>query len=84
MSLPPLPSNVVAHLDYLFRSITIQMEVSDGIQVVVMDDGSGTCKVGFAGDDAPRSVFPSIVGRLKKEGGWVSLICIELKFSDAG
>jgi actin beta/gamma 1 len=26
------------------------------------------CKAGFAGDDAPRSVFPSIVGRPKTEG----------------
>ncbi len=23
------------------------------------------CKAGFAGDDAPRSVFPSIIGRPK-------------------
>ena len=23
----------------------------------------GMCKAGFAGDDAPRAVFPSIVGR---------------------
>jgi len=29
---------------------------------VVVDIGSGTCKAGFAGDDAPRSVFPTIVG----------------------
>merc|ERR1719197_1412591 len=25
----------------------------------------GMCKAGFAGDDAPRAVFPSIVGRPK-------------------
>jgi len=30
---------------------------------VVIDNGSGKCKVGFAGDDAPRSSFPSVVGR---------------------
>lgn len=29
---------------------------------VVIDNGSGMCKAGFAGDDAPRTVFPSIVG----------------------
>jgi len=28
-----------------------------------VDNGSGMCKAGFAGDDAPRAVFPSIVGR---------------------
>merc|ERR1712183_1194390 len=30
---------------------------------MVVDNGSGMCKAGFAGDDAPRAVFPSIVGR---------------------
>jgi len=30
---------------------------------LVVDNGSGVCKAGFAGDDAPRSVFPSIIGR---------------------
>ena len=30
---------------------------------LVVDSGSGMCKAGFAGDDAPRAVFPSIVGR---------------------
>ncbi|KAH3765548.1 actin A3 [Pelomyxa schiedti] len=29
---------------------------------VVFDNGSGMCKAGFAGDSAPRAVFPSIVG----------------------
>merc|ERR1711874_267670 len=30
---------------------------------LVCDNGSGMVKAGFAGDDAPRAVFPSIVGR---------------------
>lgn len=29
---------------------------------VVIDNGSGMCKAGLSGDDAPRSSFPSIVG----------------------
>ncbi|KAK6370037.1 actin [Lithohypha guttulata] len=29
---------------------------------------SGMCKAGFAGDDAPRAVFPSIVGRPRHHG----------------
>ena len=37
-------------------------------QALVVDNGSGMCKAGFAGDDAPRSVFPSIVGRPKYDG----------------
>ena len=32
---------------------------------VVIDNGSGTCKAGIAGDDAPRATFSSIVGRPK-------------------
>jgi actin-related protein len=32
---------------------------------IVIDNGSGMCKSGFAGDDAPRAVFSSIVGRPK-------------------
>ena len=35
----------------------------DDIATVVIDNGSYTCKVGFAGDDAPRKVFPSSIGR---------------------
>jgi actin len=32
---------------------------------VVIDNGSGMCKAGIAGDDAPRTSFPSVVGRPK-------------------
>ncbi|KAK6117269.1 hypothetical protein DH2020_048990 [Rehmannia glutinosa] len=35
----------------------------DDIRPVVCDNGTGMVKVGFAGDDAPRAVFSSIVGR---------------------
>ena len=31
------------------------------------------CKAGFAGDDAPRAVFPSIVGRPKMPGIMVGM-----------
>jgi actin, other eukaryote len=34
---------------------------------IVMDNGTGTCKTGFSGDCAPRSVMPTIVGRPKKK-----------------
>ncbi len=30
---------------------------------IVLDNGSGTLKAGFAGNDAPSTVFPNIVGR---------------------
>lgn len=40
--------------------------------VVVVDNGSGMCKAGFAGDDASKAVFPTIVGRLKHEVKYLS------------
>ena len=33
----------------------------------------GMCKAGFAGDDAPRAVFPSIVGRPRHKGVMVGM-----------
>ena len=33
------------------------------MNALVIDNGSWMCKAGFAGDDAPRAVFPSILGR---------------------
>ena len=39
----------------------------DEVAAIVCDNGSGMVKCGFAGDDAPRAVFPSIVGRPKMQ-----------------
>jgi len=47
--------------------------MGDEIQALVVDNGSGMCKAGFAGDDAPRAVFPSIVGRPKHQGVMVGM-----------
>lgn len=41
------------------------MMADDEVTALVIDNGSETCKVGFAGDDNPRAVFPSIVGHPK-------------------
>lgn len=43
------------------------------VTAVVIDNGSGMCKAGFAGDDAPRSVFSTVVGRPKVPGIMVGL-----------
>ncbi len=37
-------------------------------KAVIIDCGSGRIKAGFADDEAPRAVFPSIVGRAKVHG----------------
>jgi len=46
--------------------------MSDQMNLVV-DNGSGMVKAGFAGDDAPRTVFPSIVGRPKHQSSMVGM-----------
>lgn len=38
------------------------MEVN---QPVVIDNGTGNIKAGFAGEEAPKCVFPSFIGRPK-------------------
>ena len=47
----------------------------EDVAALVVDNGSGMCKAGFAGDDAPRAVFPSIVGRPRHQ------VSIYLKYS---
>ncbi|KAF8960201.1 actin family [Flammula alnicola] len=52
--------------------------MEDEVAALVIDNGSGMCKAGYltnvlAGDDAPRAVFPSIVGRHRYEGVMVGM-----------
>jgi len=47
--------------------------MEEEVTAVVIDNGSGMCKSGFAGDDAPRAVFPTVVGRPKMPGIMVGL-----------
>jgi len=35
---------------------------------VVVDTGSGTVKAGFAGDDTPKAIFDSVIGKVEKNG----------------
>ncbi|CAF4843485.1 unnamed protein product [Rotaria magnacalcarata] len=37
--------------------------IDDDLSAIVIDNGSGMVKAGFAGEDAPRAVFPAVVGR---------------------
>ena len=32
---------------------------------IIIDNGSGMCKAGISGEDAPKSVFPALIGRPK-------------------
>ena len=42
--------------------------MADEQTVCVVDNGSGVVKAGFAGEDGPRAIFPSIIGRAKNPG----------------
>ena len=42
--------------------------------ILVIDNGSGVCKAGYAGDDNPQVVFPSIVGRPRHLGVMVGTL----------
>eukprot|EP00441_Pelagodinium_beii_P003130 CAMPEP_0197704004 /NCGR_PEP_ID=MMETSP1338-20131121/125720_1 /TAXON_ID=43686 ORGANISM="Pelagodinium beii, Strain RCC1491" /NCGR_SAMPLE_ID=MMETSP1338 /ASSEMBLY_ACC=CAM_ASM_000754 /LENGTH=380 /DNA_ID=CAMNT_0043287903 /DNA_START=74 /DNA_END=1216 /DNA_ORIENTATION=+ len=49
------------------------MSDEDDVQALVVDNGSGMVKAGFAGDDAPRAVFPSITGKPKTASTMVGM-----------
>ena len=49
---------------------------------IVIDNGQSTTKAGFAGDDAPRSVFSTIVGRARVPGIMVGLNAREVYIGD--
>jgi actin len=40
---------------------------------VIIDNGSGMCKAGLAGDDAPKTSFPAVVGRPKNQSTMVGM-----------
>eukprot|EP01083_Nonionella_stella_P098178 276011_1 len=54
-------SNNITHKELVFDS-------EEGVGLV-FDNGSGMVKAGFSGDDAPRAVFPNVVGRLPHQSG---------------
>ena len=46
-------------------NLTIAIMLSDedlDSSAIVIDNGSGVCRAGFAGDDTPTVVFSSVVG----------------------
>lgn len=47
--------------------------MEEEIAAVVTDNDSGMCKAGFAGDDAPQAVLPSIAGCPRYQGVMVGM-----------
>ncbi|CAF3090054.1 unnamed protein product, partial [Rotaria sp. Silwood2] len=45
------------------NSNEMSYHVDDELNAIVIDNGSGMVKAGFCGEDAPRAVFPAVVGR---------------------
>merc|ERR1711920_704678 len=58
---------------HFFRTSSKTNMCDEDTAALVVDNGSGMCKAGFAGDDAPRAVFPSIVGRPRHQGVMVGM-----------
>jgi hypothetical protein len=44
-------------------SITMPFQSDEQLVPIVIDNGSGMVKAGMGGEDAPRAVFPAVVGR---------------------
>lgn len=42
---------------------------AEEVRSVVIDAGSGTVCAGFSGDDAPRAVFTSVIGKPRQQVG---------------
>ena len=51
-------------------------------QVVVVDNGSGEIKAGFSGEDKPRAIFPSIIGRYKNKNVFIDAESTDLYIGD--
>jgi len=46
---------------------------AEDVAALVIDNGSGIVKAGFAGDEAPRAICPNIIGRPKHLGVMVGM-----------
>ena len=65
----PFPSSCVRAESKQRKKEMSSYDNYDDIAALVIDNGSGMCKAGFAGDDAPRAVFPALIGRPKYQVG---------------
>ena len=58
--------------------------IDQEITAIVIDNGSATMKAGFAGDDAPRTVFPTVVGRPRHAGIMIGMDRRDAYIGDIG
>lgn len=45
----------------------------ESTKTVIIDNGSGMVKAGFSGEEAPRDVFPSVVGRPRNQSAMMGV-----------
>ena len=74
---------VLTALAVLSLAATGVVLADEDVAALVVDNGSGMCKAGFAGDDAPRAVFPVIVGRRAIAGKGLSSMLFQGKTFNA-
>jgi hypothetical protein len=58
--------------DTMVKIIKLTLTMTD-VTTIVIDNGSGMIKAGFGGDDAPRAVFATIMGRIRYPGVMVGM-----------
>ncbi|XP_064404134.1 protein mono-ADP-ribosyltransferase PARP4-like isoform X3 [Halichondria panicea] len=68
--IPPPPSLMGLPPPLVYEEVTEDYEY---IESLVIDTGMATVKAGMAGDDAPRAVFPALVGRPRHMGVMVGM-----------
>lgn len=54
----------------------------DGSRPIICDNGPGSVKAGFAGDDAPRVVFPSVIGQPRNKHAMIGIGQKDMYFGD--
>ncbi|KJA16111.1 hypothetical protein HYPSUDRAFT_47766 [Hypholoma sublateritium FD-334 SS-4] len=67
---PPESTHITQYNQPFKTQNQIEM-AEDEVAALVIDNGSGMCKAGC--DDAPRAVFPSLVGRHRYEGVMIGM-----------
>jgi Actin len=66
----PLLALALALFLFLFTSVVVFAAPIMSVATkpaVVIDNGSGRCKTGMAGEDSPKSVFPAVIGTPKQK-----------------
>ena len=59
------PPAIPCHYSTLPLCVRVRNPTMGDLQPIVIDNGSGTIRAGYAGEDLPKCFFPSFVGRPK-------------------